>query len=358
MDLAATFGDAWTSLQWSPVSPAVAYNVYRQDATAGDSSYALIGRTRELVFPDVDLTNDHAYIYMVRAVSQEDVQSAFSNEATASPSGSGTPCPSRLEATRYGSGEIGLKWTDVEHAVKYVVLRGTSSGGPYTSIYETPSGNSCLDGNLANGTTFFYVVDVYNAAGQTRRSEEIAIAPVAQLSTPDHVTVTPGNGMITIAWQKKKEDSAYGIFYSTQQATSPAVVKSCTECSSYTLTGLVNGTTYYVSVAAKGGRATDHDFFSPFSEKLSAVPSSGLPACPSSMHLASKGNEQLSPGWHAVPGATGYRLYRRSGESPWTLVSETNAPLYTDVELVNGMEFHYAASTLNASGEGASGYLI
>jgi hypothetical protein len=61
-------------------------------------------------------------------------------------------------AARPKSGKVQLTWTDTG-ASSYNVYRGTTMGGPYVLLANTTSTYSTyLDTNVANGTTYYYVV--------------------------------------------------------------------------------------------------------------------------------------------------------------------------------------------------------
>lgn len=67
-------------------------------------------------------------------------------------------CISTL-AARPKSGKVQLTWTAYPGASSYNVYRGTINGGPYAKIGNTASTYSTyLDGNVVNGTTYYYVV--------------------------------------------------------------------------------------------------------------------------------------------------------------------------------------------------------
>jgi hypothetical protein len=76
---------------------------------------------------------------------------------------------------------IDLAWTGISGAASYDVLRGTTSGGPYTKI-----GNSTLplfsdSTGLSNGGTYYYVVQpVNNAGGAVCQSNQAKITIPAQ----------------------------------------------------------------------------------------------------------------------------------------------------------------------------------
>ncbi len=79
--------------------------------------------------------------------------------------------PSNLSAVG-GTNRIDLTWSSAERADGYNVKRGTTPGGPYTTIASGITSNSFADTGLAGGATFYYVVSAVNTAGESADSGE------------------------------------------------------------------------------------------------------------------------------------------------------------------------------------------
>jgi hypothetical protein len=94
--------------------------------------------------------------------------------------------PGGLQATA-GDGQISLTWTAASGATGTNVHRGTTSGGPYTTVHTNVAGTSFTDTGLANGTTYYYVATGTNAQGEGPASNEASATPVA---APTVVTLT------------------------------------------------------------------------------------------------------------------------------------------------------------------------
>jgi polygalacturonase/sugar lactone lactonase YvrE len=70
-----------------------------------------------------------------------------------------------------------LTWTPVSGVAGYNVLRGNVTGGPYTLLGSTTTPAYADTNGLANSTTYYYVVDPTNAAGQSLcQSNEATVA--------------------------------------------------------------------------------------------------------------------------------------------------------------------------------------
>jgi hypothetical protein len=99
------------------------------------------------------------------------------NEVTALYDSSGLPPapPANLTAAA-GNDQVNLNWLESVWATSYTVSRSVISGGPYTVI-GTTTGTTFTDTNVADGTTYYYVVTAVNPAGPGTNSNEIGARP-------------------------------------------------------------------------------------------------------------------------------------------------------------------------------------
>jgi hypothetical protein len=81
------------------------------------------------------------------------------------------PVPAFLTATFDTGLRIKLAWMGGLEATSYNVKRSTTPGGPYTTI-AGPIDTSYVDGGLANGVTYYYVVSAVNTNGESANSAE------------------------------------------------------------------------------------------------------------------------------------------------------------------------------------------
>jgi beta-glucanase (GH16 family) len=84
--------------------------------------------------------------------------------------------PTGLSASA-GNQQIALSWNAVSGATSYNVKRGSSSGGPYSTIASGVTSTTHTDTGLANGTTYYYVVSAVNANGESANSSQVAARP-------------------------------------------------------------------------------------------------------------------------------------------------------------------------------------
>ena len=84
--------------------------------------------------------------------------------------------PGTLSATP-GNAQAFLTWGAANGATGYTVRRGTTSGGPYTTIQTNVVGTTFTDTGLTNGTPYFYVVIGTNAEGAGLMSNQATATP-------------------------------------------------------------------------------------------------------------------------------------------------------------------------------------
>jgi aryl-phospho-beta-D-glucosidase BglC (GH1 family) len=107
------------------------------------------------------------------------------------------PAPASLAATP-GSLQVALQWSPVADATTYNLKRSTTNNGPYTIIASGLSDTNYLDGGVASGASYYYVVSADNVNGEGTNSVQASVTlhePPQLIATP-----SPSGGQLTIAW--------------------------------------------------------------------------------------------------------------------------------------------------------------
>lgn len=170
-----------------------------------------------------------------------------------------------------GNGSVSLAWSASSGATSYAILRSTSSGSGYTSIAST-SGTSYVDATVSNGTTYYYVVTASNAGGASGNSSQASATPTGGVTTPAAPTglaATAGNASVALSWNASSGATSYTLLRSTTSGSGYASLATISG-TSYTDTGVSNGTTYYYVVRAANTAGTSGN-----SAPASAVPAAG-----------------------------------------------------------------------------------
>ncbi|MFC5470742.1 endo-1,4-beta-xylanase [Cohnella suwonensis] len=191
------------------------------------------------------------------------------------PGGSTTPtapaAPAGLTATA-GNAQVALSWTASSGAASYNVKRAAANGGPYTTVAAGVEATSYADAGLTNGTTYDYVVSAVNGAGESANSAQASAKPSAPTvpAAPTGLTATAGNAQVALSWTVSSGATSYTVKRAPTSGGPFANVATGVTATSYTNTGLTNGTTYFyvVSAANSAGESAN-------SAQVSATPSGG-----------------------------------------------------------------------------------
>jgi len=192
---------------------------------------------------------------------------SYGGPASSAPSAPPTP------TLTLGNQQISVDWTAVSGATSYNVYYNTTDnsslasqwGGDYTGTTAT------IDG-LTNGTLYYVWVKAKNAGGSSPFSPAASGAPVPSApSAPPAPTLTLGNQQISVDWTAVSGATSYNVYYNTTNDPNTAIQWGGDyTATTATISGLTNGTLYYVWVRAKNAGGS-----SPFSPAASATP--GLP---------------------------------------------------------------------------------
>lgn len=340
---AVTGGNAQVSLSWTATTGATSYNVYRGTSSGGET--LLVSGVTAVSYIDTNVTNGTEYYYQLAAVNSAGT-SGKTGEWSATPQSTSAPsAPAGLSATA-GNAQVSLSWTASTGATSYNVYRGTSSGGE-TSIATGVTTTSYTNTGLTNGTVYYYKVAAVNANGTSGLSNEASATPQGTApAAPTGLVATAGNAQVSLTWTASSGATSYNVYRGTSSGSETSIATGVTT-TSYTNTGLTNGTVYYYKVAAVNASGT-----SALSSEVSATPQVSAPAAPTGL-TATTGNAQISLNWTASSGATSYNVYRGTsagGESTTALVTGITASTYTNTGLTNGTAYYYKVTAVNTSG--------
>jgi cellulose 1,4-beta-cellobiosidase len=167
------------------------------------------------------------------------------------PSADPPVAPANLVATA-GNAQVSLTWSSTDGADSYQLHRGTTSGGPYTTIASSLPTPSHLDTAVVNGTTYYYVVSAVNQHGEGPDSSEVSATPQAPQppAAPTGLKATAGKKKATLSWNAVSGATSYRVKRSKSNGGPYTVVASSVTATTFTNTGLTSRVTYYYVVSA------------------------------------------------------------------------------------------------------------
>jgi predicted RNA-binding protein with TRAM domain len=252
--------------------------------------------------------------------------------------------------------------TSSDQSITAAFTLPSDGGSPITAVEYRLNGGAWFDAGtlsspftilgLTNGTPYSVEVRADNAMGVGAASTPASATPASVPGMPTAVAAVSNTSSADVSWTAPADNGGAPITqyvasaYSSLSATTPIAtcISSTTSCS---ITGLTNGTAYYVSVVAKNSTGTGTA-----SGPRVAVTPVARPSAPTLNSLVA-GNALLTLNFTAGSAGgspiTGYQYQLNSGA--WVNAGSTSSPL-TLSGLTNGTAYTVALRAVSAAGVG------
>jgi fibronectin type 3 domain-containing protein len=222
---------------------------------------------------------------------------------------------------------------------------------PITGSFETYQ-DSALQVHLNAGVNSVSLLAVSDHG--VSRVDQLTVTPASASvpSGPTHLTVTPGSTTAALSWTGSSSGAptSYSVYRGTKSDGEATVAVGTTNgaTTTFTDTGLHNGTTYFYNVAANNAVGV-----SPDSNEVTTAPASmpTVPAAPTGL-TATPANGSVALRWTASTGATSYSVYRgtSAGGEGATAIGTSTSATFSDTGLTNGTKYYYRVTATNAVG--------
>ena len=294
------------TVQWTAVTDADGYVVeWDDDSSFGSSSEATISSGSTTSYQITGLSENTEYHVRVYATKTGAVDGDVSATANATTELQPPAQVTGLSATVNSDTEIALTWNAAARAGDYLVEWGTASGS-YTDS-AAASGNSHTVSGLTHGTTYYFRVTARrnNADDGTASAEESATTDPPD--PPGQVTGVAASAAsssgINVEWDAATDADGYRVEWGT--ASGSYTDDDTTSSTSYAITSLSAGTTYYLRVVAT---RTDADDGVPSDEASAATDAATLPAPAqvTGVRATVDDFQSITVEWTAVTDADGY----------------------------------------------------
>jgi len=256
------------------------------------------------------------------------VSVAFAQSFTVTPSAGfgGSISPSTAQTVAMNS-SIALTATPVTH---YAVKQWTLDG----FVVQT------------GGTTY--------ALSNVTTNHTISVSFVATSapSPPTALTAIPGNGKVTLSWTASVGATSYRVYRgTTSYGQSATPIAAGIVGTTYTNSGLTNGTTYYYRVAAFNPAGNSAE-----GNQAAAKPLPP-PATPTGL-TATAGVGKVTLSWTGSARATSYSIYRGTtsyGQSATPIASGIVGTTDVNTGLTHGTTYFYRVAAFNSAGNSPEG---
>ncbi len=329
--------DNTLTLKWNAVSGADAYQVFRWDAAK--NGWKQIGNVTELTFTDKNLAAGTEYKYAVRGYKRVDgvlYRGAYPSLTVAT-------APAKVTGLKTSSTDkaVTLTWDTMNGATGYRIFYWSSEKNNWV-LLKDQSGTSYTHGNLPSGTEYKYAVKAYKKVSGTKYSDTyptiITATNPAKLTNLSAKTTV---NSVALTWNSVSGADKYEVFRWNPERSKYLKIDETTECT-YTDKDLSAASEYRYRVRA--AKTVDgKTYLGGYPTLITATVPEKLTGLQASK--ATTGTVTLT--WDAVPGATGYRVFRWDpSKNNWTLmkdISGGDVTSYKAVGLAENTEYKFAA---------------
>lgn len=313
------------------------------------------------------LTNGTSYVFRVAAVSSVG-SSEYSTLASELTPFSLPAAPSNVVGVS-GASSARLTWTAPGDnggfaVADYEIQYSTNAGSSWVDVVDGVSVTAVATiTGLTNGTAYIFKVRAITSKGAGAWSApSAAVTPTSAPSAPTSLAGSASPAAVALSWAAPSSNGGAAISdYVIQRAVSSAtpvwstVAKAVSTSTSFTVTGLTNGTAYVFRVAAKNSRGT-----SVWTTVSDAVTPRAAPGVPTALKVtASAGSVAVSwvaPALNGGASITDYVLqYSSNAGVTWSDFTDgtSTAVSATVTGLTNGVAYVFRVAAVNAVGTGS-----
>jgi fibronectin type 3 domain-containing protein len=252
--------------------------------------------------------------------------------------------PTGLSSTSTSGGAITLTWTPAAGATSYNIWAGPSTAA-LDLIFSGVTSSTATLTKQPPGTALYFQVDAVYPNGLVSGPSQQIVGTALPVAPTGLTADLAGSTSIALQWTAGAGASTYSIFEgATSGAEASTPIASGITITSYTLTGLSPGETYYFDIVAvdAGGKSAVSN------QATIIMP----PSAPKGV-AAMSGNGAVTLNWTGSIGATSYRIYEGSssgeeGASP--IASGVTQASYTVSKLNPGQTYFFYIKASNAGG--------
>ena len=333
------------NVSWEKVNGATGYRIYfKKDNAKNWTTLATFENGSLTSCEHRKLTTGVNYTYTVRAYYKDGNKTIWGDfNQTGVTKKPVTSAPKLVSVTSSTATNVTVKWETVSGANGYKVMRKADSSKTWSTIGTTNSKKlSYTDKKVSCGVKYHYTVRAYRNVSKKPVLGSYNSNGLEIMTIPDRpvVSVSSANyNKLNVSWSRSNGATGYKVYRKVVNGT----YKLIRNISGGAATGFTDtvecGTEYYYYVTAYViNNKVEYGSFDSEAVKGKAVPQTVKLGSPST----TKGQAKIN--WSTVPGATGYYVYSKTGNSGYKLIADVkggNVKSYTDKNVVSGKKYTY-----------------
>lgn len=333
------------NVSWEKVNGATGYRIYfKKDNAKNWTTLATFENGSLTSCEHRKLTTGVNYTYTVRAYYKDGSKTIWGDfNKTGVTKKPVTSAPKLVSITSSTATNITVKWETVSGANGYKVMRKADGSKTWSTIGTTNSKKlSYTDKKVSCGVKYHYTVRAYRNVSKKPVLGSYNSNGLEIMTIPDRpvVSVSSANyNKLNVSWSRSNGATGYKVYRKVVNGT----YKLIRNISGGAATGFTDtvecGTEYYYYVTAYViNNKVEYGSFDSEAVKGKAVPQTVKLGSPST----TKGQAKIN--WSTLPGATGYYVYSKTGNSGYKLIADVkggNVKSYTDKNVVSGKKYTY-----------------
>lgn len=236
-------GTGRITLSWEGSALATSYQVSRGPV---GGPYEAVAVTTTTTWTDLTAVPEQSYGYVVTAINTAGMSLPSAPVSATVPALLPVDAPTSLAATA-SEGRVALAWTAGGNNTSFRVYR--SIDGLTFALLASPVAASFSDLAVVNGTGYVYRVTGMFEGRESAPSANVSATPMgvppAAVGTP---TASAGDAQVVLTWAAVPGATSYKILRGI--GTGTPILQTTVPTTSWTNTGLVNGTAYTYTVVA------------------------------------------------------------------------------------------------------------
>ncbi len=323
--VSANMSNKGIRVEWESVSGAQGYIICRKLKNGSWKEIAEVN-DKTNVYEDVTCQSGETYCYTVKAYKNT-VESGCDYDGV-SAMYLGIPKLQKAENVAKG---IKLTWKKVEGANGYIIGRKTSSTD-WTKIAQIDDVSYYIDKTAKAGSTYTYTVVPVNDNVKGFYDEDgITYRRISRVVTKGATNTADG---VKIVWEPVSKCSGYRVYRKTEDGSWKRIA---------TIKGAIKS--YYIDKKAKSGIKYDYMVKAYSGAYVSAYTDVSRYYLEAPELLSAKsGKSGVTAKWETVDGATGYYIYRKTGNGDFEKIATAKGESkssYVDKSAKNGKTYTY-----------------